>query len=133
MDIGRIEHILPATRHLPPQDQVVILLALPTADDKAASLAEATIPADPDSPGTAATFNQEKFIYRYSARVFRGVRGVHRDGMLVEMPTGLDLDGREAWMRANFPIRWLPSVMKAVEREEDLAPEDERPRSASAR
>ena len=117
MDIARIEYTLPATRHLPPQDRVTLILSLPTADDKAAARSDAT---------TDGQFDAERFVYRYCARVFRGVRGLHRDGVLVAMPTDIDTDGREAWMRANLPMRWLPTVLKAAESEEELSPEDER-------
>jgi hypothetical protein len=130
VDTARTEHTIKATRRLPPEERVVFILALPTADTMAAARAEATTPADGDTPSH---YDGERFVFAYLGRVVRGVRGLVRDGQVVEMAKDLDLDARIEWLRANLPSRWAGELIKAAESEDDVDAEEERSPSGPRR
>lgn len=130
MDISRIEHTIKATRKLPPEERCTWTLSLPSADTMAAARREATVPGDDGQPPH---FDGELYLFAYLGRIVRGVRGLVRDGVVVEMDKDLDLADRVTWLRANLPSRWARELIQAAESEEDVDPEEERSGSASPR
>ena len=129
MDISRIEHTIRATRKLPAEERCTWTLSLPSADTMAAARREATTPDETGAPH----FDGEAYLFAYLGRIVRGVRGLVRDGVVVEMAKDLDLADRVAWLRANLPSRWARELIQAAESEEDVDPEEERSGSASPR